>query len=142
SCLCVLPDRPRGRHLVYSEDSPAAVLTVTLAANRKLPQRSNRLRRYSRPSAAQCSVCCKGSYGRVVLAHEPRNLADRGVHPHSHGIPHATANLRAALRLGLLPRPAGHGRATFPRSANRLETIPAVESYFNLTLTLTSIFPF
>src|SRR6266480_688444 len=140
SYLCVDLHRARCRNLVYSADCPAAVLRETLAAERKLPQRSHRLRRYSRLRAAQCSVCCNGSCSRVLLAHEPRNLADRGVHPHSHGIPHTIANLRTALRLGVLPRSAGHGRATFPRSANRLETTPAVASYF--TLTLTSIFPF
>src|SRR6202011_4321258 len=103
-------------------------------------QQSHGLQSYARLRAAQRSVCCYGSCSRLVFAHEPRNLADCGVHPCSHGISHTTANLRTALRLGLLPRSAGHGRATFPCSANRLETIPAAESYF--TFTLTSIFPF
>jgi hypothetical protein len=118
------PHRARCRNLVYSADCPAAVLRETLAAERKLPQQSHRLRSYSRIRAAQCSVCCNSSCSRMVLAHESWSLDHRGVHPHSHGIPHATANLRTALRLGLLPRSAGHGRATFPGSANRLETTP------------------
>ncbi len=119
-------DRARCRYLVHSADCPAALLRKTLAAERKLSRQSHRLQSYSRLRAAQCSICCYGSCSRLVFAHEPRSLADRGVHPHSHGIPHTTANLRTALRLGLLPRAAGPGRATFPRSANQLETIPAV----------------
>src|SRR6267143_1730143 len=133
-------DRARRGDVVHSADRAAAVLRETLADERKLSQQSHRLRSYSRLRAPQCSVCCYGSCSRLVFAHQPRNPADRGVYPHSHGISHSTANLRTALRLGLLPRAAGHGRATFPRSANRLETIPAAESYF--TFTLTSIFPF
>jgi len=53
------------------------------------------------------------------LPHEPWSLADRGVHPHSHSIPHTTANLRAALRLVCFPALLAMGAQLFPAFANK-----------------------
>src|SRR6266852_1939858 len=134
------PARARRRNVVYSANYPAALLRPALASRRKFPQQSHRFRSHSRLGVAQYSVRWNGFCGRVVLAHESWSLVDPGVHLRSHGVPHSTANLRAALCAGLLPCTSGRGRATFPPREHQLAALERFHSH--CTFTETSVFWF
>src|SRR5258708_39167673 len=112
------PHQARRCDVVYSADHAAALLGKTLAAERKSSEQSDRFLRHIRIRASQRPLhrhsCCSG----VVLANEPRNLVQPGVHPHAHGFPHTIVNLLAALRPGLLPLPASHLNATMASFTN------------------------
>src|SRR5882762_148305 len=138
SNLCLDSFGTRRRNVVYSADYLAAVLGKTLATRRKLSQQSHRFRGDSRIRDSQYSVRRNGFCRRMVLSHESWSVADRSVHRRSHGIPDAAANVRAALRVGLLSRSAGHERVTLPPLQERLTTQRSI--LFHCTFTETSVF--